>query len=109
MDERKRKLEELRKKKKQLQDLVKGKESAPQTPPPDPAKELSSKRVDTSSSISESSTTSNPVSLSSSVRKRNSFLEDPAKNQKLFEIHLKKVNESLRTSNSETHFIQYIS
>ena len=108
MDERKRKLEELRKKKKQLQDLVKGKESAPQTPPPDPAKESSSKRVDTSSSISESSTTSNPVSLSSSVRKRNSFLEDPAKNQKLFEIHLKKVNESLRTSNSETHFIQGI-
>ena len=48
-------------------------------------------------SISESSNTSNPVSINTSMRKRYSFLEDPVKNQKLMEIKIKKVNKSLKT------------
>ena len=108
-DERKRKLEELRRKKAELKKMVKNAESS--NPPPtknDPAKELSSSvRSDTSSSISESSTPS--VSTTSSFRthtKRNSFF-DNAKNARLMEIHIKKINETLKTSKSE-HFLQGI-
>ena len=51
-DERKRKLEELRKKKAQLKKMVKDVESSKTLPtsPQDPAKEVSSKRTDTTSS-----------------------------------------------------------
>ena len=108
MEERKRKLEELRKKKAQLKQLVKNTESTSTAAPSDPAKPDSSQRVDTTSSVS-SSTTSNQTSLDPSLRpsKRNSFLEDPTKNKKLMEIHIRKVNESLQTSKSE-HFLQGI-
>ncbi len=54
--------------------------------PGDPAKESFFQRLDISYSISESSNTSNPVSISSSMRKRNSFLEDPIKTHKHFKI-----------------------
>ena len=108
-DERKKKLEELRRKKAELKKMVKNSESS--NPPPtrnDPAKEISSSvRSDTSSSISESSTPS--VSTTSSFRthtKRNSFF-DNAKNARLMEIHIKKINETLKTSKSE-HFLQGI-
>ena len=108
-DERKKRLEELRRKKAELKKMVKNTESS--NPPPtqsDPAKELSSSiRSDTSSSISESSTPS--ISTKASFKthtKRNSFF-DNAKNAKLMEIHIKKINETLRTSKSE-HFLQGI-
>ena len=104
-DERKRKLEELRRKKKQLLDMVKQKESS------DPAKESSSKRVDTESTIPESPSPSNPIStkpsFTSTHKKTNSLLADSSKNKRLLEIHIKKLNEALRTSKSE-HFLQGI-
>ena len=108
MDERKRKLEELRNKKRQLKQLIKNTETTSTPPPTDPAKPDSSQRKDTTSSVS-SSTTSNQTSLDSSLRpaKRNSFLEDPTKNKRLMEIHIRKVNETLKTSKSE-HFLQGI-
>ena len=112
-DERKRKLEELRKKKAQLKKMVKDVESSKTLPttPQDPAKEVSSKRTDTTSST-ESSTpsVSSNTNTNTTIRthtKKNSFLDLNSKNAKLFEIHIKKINESLRTSKSE-HFLQGI-
>ena len=109
-DERKKKLEALRKKKAELIKLVQNSESA--NPPPatqsDPARDTSSVRTESSSSISESSTPS--ISTNASFRthtKRNSFLDNPQKNARLLEIHIKKINESLRTSKSE-HFLRGI-
>ena len=109
-DERKKKLEALRKKKAELIKLVQNSESA--NPPPatqsDPARDTSSVRTETSSSISETSTPS--ISTNASFRthtKRNSFLDNPQKNARLLEIHIKKINESLRTSKSE-HFLRGI-
>ncbi len=104
-DERKRKLEELRRKKAQFQKMLKEKESS------DPAKESSSKRVDTQSTIPESPSPSNPIStkpsFTSTHKKTNSLLADSSKNKRLLEIHIKKLNEALRTSKSE-HFLQGI-
>ena len=104
-DERKRKLEELRRKKAQFQKMLKEKESS------DPAKESSSKRVDTESTIPESPSPSNPIStkpsFTSTHKKTNSLLADSSKNKRLLEIHIKKLNEALRTSKSE-HFLQGI-
>ncbi|MBP3801773.1 MAG: hypothetical protein J6I85_07130 [Clostridia bacterium] len=104
-NERKRKLEELRKKKKQLQDMVKDKQLS------DPAKESSSKRVNTESTIPDSPSPSNPIStnpsFTSTHTKTNSLLADSSKNKRLLEIHRKKVNEALRTSKSE-HYLQGI-
>ena len=55
--------------------------SSKSSAPDDPSKESFFQRLDISNSISEPSNTSNPVSISTSMRKRNSFLEDPTKNQ----------------------------
>ena len=111
MADRKKKLEELRRKKLQLQQLVKEKEAANPNPQPaaqpDPAKETASHASETSSNISESSTPS--ISTTASFRnpkKKNTFM-DESKNLKLLEIHIKKINESLRTEKSE-HFLQGI-
>ena len=84
------------------------KSSSKSSTPCDPTKESFFQRLDNSYSISESSNTSNTVSISTSMRKRNSFLEDPVKNQKLMEIKIKKVNKSLKTWKTETHYIQGI-
>ena len=108
-DERKKRLEELRRKKAELKKMVKNVESSnPHSTQSDPAKEISSSvRSETSSNISESSTPS--ISTTASFRthtKRKSFF-DNAKNAKLMEIHIKKINATLRTSKSE-HFLQGI-
>ena len=58
------------------------KSSSKSSAPDEPTKESFFQRLDISYSISESSNTSNPVSISTSMRKRNSFLEDPAKTLK---------------------------
>ena len=114
MSDRKKKLEELRQKKLRLQQMVKANESSnPPSAQKDPAKDIpplsSSSRINTTSSISETSTPS--ISTTASFRtethtKRNSFF-DNSKNAKLMEIHIKKINASLRTSKSE-HFLQGI-
>ena len=108
-DERKRKLEELRKKKKQLQMMVNNKEPANPQPAPqkNPASERPSQSKETAKKKPESSTptTSSSTSLRTHAKK-NSFF-DNNKNAKLIEIHIKKINESLRTSRSE-HFLQGI-
>ena len=104
-DERKKKLEELRRKKAEFQKMLKEKQLS------DPAKESSSKRVDTESTIPESPSPSNPIStkpsFASTHKKTNSLLADSSKNKRLLEIHIKKLNEALRTSKSE-HFLQGI-
>ena len=94
--------------------MVKANESSnPPSAQKDPAKDIpplsSSSRINTTSSISETSTPS--ISTTASFRtqthtKRNSFF-DNSKNAKLMEIHIKKINASLRTSKSE-HFLQGI-
>ena len=104
-DERKKKLEELRRKKAEFKKMLKEKELS------DPAKESSSKRVDTESTIPESPSPSNPIStkpsFTSTHKKTNSLLADSSKNKRLLQIHIKKLNEALRTSKSE-HFLQGI-
>ena len=104
-DERKKKLEELRRKKAEFEKMLKEKQLS------DPAKESSSKRVDTESTIPESPSPSNPIStkpsFTSTHKKTNSLLADSSKNKRLLEIHIKKLNEALRTSKSE-HFLQGI-
>ena len=110
MEDRKKRLEEIRKRKANLQKLVQAEATNPNPQPPvqpDPAKETPSQVSETSSSISESSTPS--ISTTSSFRnptKKKTFM-DEAKNQKLIEIHIKKINETLRTEKSE-HFLQGI-
>ena len=106
-NERKRKLDEIRKKKAKYKKLLEGKE--PSNPLPskkDPALETPPK--DEISSNSEVSTPSNSTNTSfiKTHTKRNSFL-DNSKNIRLLEIHIKKINESLRESRSE-HFLQGI-
>ena len=67
----------------QLKQMVKNIESSSKSSAPDePTKESFFQRLDISYSISESSNTSNPVSISTSMRKRYSFLEDHAKTLK---------------------------
>jgi len=67
--------------------MVKNIESSSKSSAPgDPTKESFFQRLDILYSISGSSNTSNPVSISSSMRKRNSFLEDPIKTHKHFKI-----------------------
>ena len=113
MADRKKRLEELRRKKLELQKMVQSSEpsaaaASPAPPKNDPARELtSSKRSDTSSSTTTSTSTTTTASVLKTHTKRNSFLDNPIKNQKLLEIHIKKINESLRTSKSE-HFLQGI-
>ena len=105
-DDRKKKLEELRKRKAALKKLVG--ESAATTESPSPA--IPNPTIDSSSrmetSTSDSTTSSRPISLNpsftSSANKRNSI-----KNQIIYDIQMKKINESLRSSKSE-HCIQGI-
>jgi dynein intermediate chain len=110
MEDRKKRLEEIRRRKANLQKLVQAEATNPNPQPPaqpDPTKETPSQVTETSSSISESSTPS--ISTTSSFRnptKKKTFMDD-AKNQKLLEIHIKKINETLRTEKSE-HFLQGI-
>ena len=110
MEDRKKRLEEIRQRKANLQKLVQAEATNPNPQPPaqpDPAKETPSQVSETSSSISESSTPS--ISTTSSFRnptKKKTFMDD-AKNKKLLEIHIKKINETLRTEKSE-HFLQGI-
>ena len=113
MADRKKRLEELRRKKLELQKMVQSSEPSAATastalPKNDPARELtSSKRSDTSSSTTTSTSTTAKSAVSKTHTKRNSFLDNPIKNQKLLAIHIKKINESLKTSKSE-HFLQGI-
>ena len=114
MADRKKRLEELRRKKLELQKMVQNQESSATTssapPKNDPARETAPlQRNDTSSTISDSSSTTSVSTTTTKTAhiKRNSFLDNPIKNQKLFEIHIKKINESLRTAKSE-HFLQGI-
>ena len=106
MNDRKKKLEEIRRKKELLKKNLAQKNpdlAASQPSAADPAKPSSSSRTQTSTSES-----SNPASSSTHTHgKVNSFLGDPVKNQKLLKIHIKKINESLRTERSE-HFLQGI-
>ena len=105
-DDRKKKLEELRKRKAALKKLVG--ESAATTESPSPA--IPNPTIDSSSrmetSTSDSTTSSRPISLNpsfnSAANKRNSI-----KNQIIYDIQMKKINESLRSSKSE-HCIQGI-
>ena len=105
-DDRKKKLEELRKRKAALKKLVG--ESAATTESPSPA--IPNPTIDSSSrmetSTSDSTTSSRPISLNpsfnSAANKRNSI-----KNQIIYDIQMKKINESLRSSKSE-HYIQGI-
>ena len=107
-EDRKKRLEELKRKKAQLQMMVKNQEPSNPQPAPqkDPASERPSQQKPTSTKKLE--TSSQAASNNSSFQniKRSSFL-DNSKNVKLFEIHIKKINESLRTSKSE-HFLQGI-
>ena len=102
-DERKKKLEEIRRKKAQLlKEMNKEKESVTPTPTvPDPASETSS-HVETSTT--DSNPPSKPISTNPSFRsnKRTSI-----KNEIISNIQRKKANESLRPSKSE-HFIRGI-
>ena len=106
-DERKRKLEELRRKKAELKKMVKNTDASSISSQlqPDPTKEIKSQKSEPTSE-SPVSSSSNSSSLKTH-NKRNSFLDNPLKNKKLFEIHIKKINESLKTSKSE-HFLQGI-
>ena len=89
--------------------MVNNKEPANPQPAPqkNPASERPSQSKETENKKPESSTptTSSSTSLRTHAKK-NSFF-DNNKNAKLIEIHIKKINESLRTSRSE-HFLQGI-
>lgn len=100
-DERKRRLEEIRRKKAQIQQMLKTQEasssatapsSKPSEPPKDPAIALSSKTTQ---------------EKGPSVEPRKTFFEDSSKNAKLMQIHIKRINESLQQSNF-TEFLQGI-
>jgi len=96
-DERKKRLEEIRNRKRQLQKMM---EQNNQSEVPSPAIPVpstdSSSRVETSAS--DSNPSSEPISLNPSFRiqKRNSI-----KNEIIYNIQKKKINESLRSSKSE--------
>ena len=96
-DERKKRLEEIRNRKRQLQKMM---EQNNQSEVPSPAIPVpstdSSSRVETSAS--DSNPSSKPISLNPSFRiqKRNSI-----KNEIIYNIQKKKINESLRSSKSE--------
>ena len=101
-DERKKKLEEIRRKKAQLLKEMAEKESAvPPPTKPDPATDSSSR---TETTASESNPPSKPISTNPSFRaiKRKSLKDDI-----ISSIQRKKANESLKSSKSE-HFIRGI-
>ena len=96
-DERKKRLEEIRRKKRELQKMVGGNAPAEAPSPAIPEPSIdSSSRIETSAS--DSATSSKAVSLNPSFRapKRTSL-----KNQIIYDIQKKKLNESLRSSKSE--------
>ena len=97
-DERKKKLEEIRKKKLMFQNMLKSNPSDTSSPAIPPPVTDTSSNLDTSAS--ESRSTSKPISTNPSFRamKRNS-----AKNEIIYNIQKKKINESLRSSKSEHH------
>ena len=96
-DERKKRLEEIRNRKRQLQKMMEqnNQSEAPSPAIPVPSTDSSS-RVETSAS--DSNPSSKPISLNPSFRiqKRNSI-----KNEIIYNIQKKKINESLRSSKSE--------
>ena len=97
-DERKKRLEELRNRKKKLKQMVESNQSeAPSPAIPQPSIDSSS-HVETAAS--DSGTSSNPISTNPSFRinKRTSV-----KNEIIYNIQKKKINESLRSSRSEHH------
>ena len=97
-DERKKRLEEIRKRKKELQKMVQNNQAEPSSPAiPEPSIDSSS-RIETSAS--DSAASSKTISLNPSFRapKRTSI-----KNEIIFNIQRKKLNETLRSSKSEHH------
>ena len=107
-DERKKKLEEIRRRKAQLKKMVNESESSNPEPTPkkDPASEGSSQKKENTTKQPEPPAPSASNTFKNTHIKRNSFL-DNSKNLRLMEIHIKKINESLRTAKSE-HFLQGI-
>ena len=104
-DERRKKLEAIRKRKNEFQKLLDAQISQKaQTNPaiPEPSSINSSSRLETSSSETSSAPPSKPISTNPSFRplpiKRISM-----QNEKIFSIKIKKINESLRTCKSEHH------
>ena len=104
-DERKKKLEAIRKRKNEFQKLLN--EQTSQTTQSNPAIPESSQnnpssRLDTSASESSSAPPSKPISTNPSFRplpiKRISI-----QNEKIYSIKIKKINQSLRTCKSEHH------
>ena len=97
-DERKKRLEEIRNRKKQLQKMMEQNSQTeakspaiPQQPPAD-----SASRIETSASDSTSSSRAISTNPSFRAQKRNSV-----KNEIIYNIQKKKINESLRSSKSE--------
>ena len=104
-DERKKKLEAIKKRKNEFQKLLN--EQTSQTTQSNPAIPESSQnnpssRLDTSASESSSAPPSKPISTNPSFRplpiKRISI-----QNEKIYSIKIKKINQSLRTCKSEHH------
>ena len=98
-DERKKRLEEIRNRKKQLQKMMEQNTQSEASSPaiPQPSSDSTS-RIETSAS--DSATSSRTISTNPSFRaqKRNSL-----KNEIIYNIQKKKINESLRSSKSEHH------
>ena len=99
-DERKKKLEEIRKKKNALEKLLKAQNTQVNPAIPEPSISSSASRLETSSSETTSAPPSKPISTNPSFRpiKRISI-----QNEKILSIKLKKINESLRSCKSEHH------
>ena len=99
-DERKKKLEEIRKKKLELEKLLKAQNNQVNPAIPQSSISNSSSRLETSSSETTSAPPSKPISTNPSFRpiKRISI-----QNEKILSIKLKKINESLRPCKSEHH------
>ena len=103
-DERKRKLEEIRRKKAQIQKMLKTQESTPSAATPSSSEPPKDPAITTSTKAPPEKIAS--LETSSDRRKsRPTFFEDSAKNSKLMQIHIKRINESLRQS-SFTEFCQ---
>ena len=104
-DERKKKLEAIRKRKNEFQKLLNAQTSqTTQSNPaiPESSQNNPSSRLDTSASESSSAPPSKPISTNPSFRplpiKRISI-----QNEKIYSIKIKKINQSLRTCKSEHH------
>ena len=101
-DERKKRLEEIRNRKRMLQKLVEANPAESPSPViPEPAKDTSS-HMETSASDSNSTSKTISTNPSFHAPKRTSV-----KNEIIFKIQRKKINESLHSSKSE-HYIRGI-